>query len=87
MRIDPDVGSMIRLIIFMVVVFPHPEGPTNMTSSPGRMSMVKSSTAGALCPGYTFETSRRLSEAPPAPSAVVEIAVTAVAVESGTEPP
>ncbi len=32
MVIVPDVGSMSRLIIRMVVVLPHPDGPTNTTS-------------------------------------------------------
>ncbi len=37
MVIVPDVGSMSLLIIRMVVVLPHPDGPTNTTVSPAGM--------------------------------------------------
>jgi hypothetical protein len=39
------VGSISRLIIFIVVVLPEPDGPTRTTTSPSGMSMVTSSTA------------------------------------------
>ena len=44
--IRPDVGSIRRLIIFMVVVLPHPDGPTNTVISPAGNSIVTLSTAG-----------------------------------------
>jgi hypothetical protein len=43
--ISPEDGSTSRLIIFIVVVFPHPEGPTKTTVSPASMSIDRSSTA------------------------------------------
>src|SRR2546426_539856 len=55
-KIWPDVGSMSRLIIFRVVVLPHPEGPTRTTSSPAGMVRLRLRTAGALPPGKTLET-------------------------------
>ncbi len=42
----PEVGSMRRLTISSVVVFPQPEGPTKITISPSGMSSVSSGTAG-----------------------------------------
>ena len=47
MRIFPEVGSLRRLIMRMVVVLPQPDGPTKTTISPAGMS----STAGAEEPG------------------------------------
>src|SRR5947209_2500609 len=41
----PLVGSISRLIIFMVVVLPQPDGPTSTHSSPSGTSRVSSSTA------------------------------------------
>lgn len=35
--IFPDVGSMRRLIMRIVVVLPQPDGPTNTTVSPAGM--------------------------------------------------
>lgn len=49
--IRPDVGSISRLIIFSVVDFPQPDGPTRITVSPALMSIVTLSTAGAGLPG------------------------------------
>ncbi len=49
MKIRPLVGSISRLIIFIVVVLPHPEGPTSMTISPAGISMVMLSTAARDC--------------------------------------
>src|SRR3990170_2885649 len=43
--IDPDDGSIRRLIIFIVVVLPHPDGPTRTTVSPSSISIDKSETA------------------------------------------
>src|SRR5918998_5923573 len=53
-KILPEVGSMMRLIIFIVVVLPHPDGPTKTTISPSGISIERSSTAGCVCPGKTF---------------------------------
>ena len=47
-RIRPVVGSMIRLIIFIVVVLPHPDGPTSTVSSPA--AKVRSSSATPTVP-------------------------------------
>ena len=41
----PVVGSISRLIIFSVVDFPHPDGPTKVTSSPRGTSRSSSRTA------------------------------------------
>ena len=41
----PDVGSTRRLTIFMVVVLPHPDGPTRTQISPARISSERSVTA------------------------------------------
>ncbi len=51
MRMRPLVGSIRRLIIFSVVDFPQPEGPTKMTISPALISMFTLSTAGSPLPG------------------------------------
>ena len=50
-RIVPDVGSTILLIIFSVVVFPQPDGPTRITISPSAMLRSSASTAGSAWPG------------------------------------
>ena len=42
------LGSMIRLIIFIVVVLPQPDGPTSTDSSPG--AKVRSSSATPTVP-------------------------------------
>ncbi len=44
-RIRPEVGSMSRFTIFIVVVLPQPDGPTSVTSSPSATSKDRSSTA------------------------------------------
>lgn len=49
--IRPDVGSISRLIIFSVVDFPQPDGPTKITVSPGLISSETLSTAGLALPG------------------------------------
>ncbi|KPC70940.1 hypothetical protein ADL35_36670, partial [Streptomyces sp. NRRL WC-3753] len=54
-KIRPEVGSMSRLTIFIVVVLPHPEGPTSVTSSPAATSKVRSSTA-VVPSAYTLLT-------------------------------
>ena len=46
-RMRPLVGSMRRLIIFIVVVLPQPDGPTSITISPAGISIEMLSTAGA----------------------------------------
>ena len=43
--IRPLVGSMSRLTIFMLVVFPQPEGPTSTQISPAGTVRVRSVTA------------------------------------------
>lgn len=48
MKMRPLVGSIRRLIIFMVVVLPQPDGPTSITISPAGISRVTLSTAAAL---------------------------------------
>ena len=48
--IVPDVGSTSRLIIFSVVVLPHPDGPTSATTSPSAMSSDRSPTASVAEP-------------------------------------
>src|SRR5918997_551565 len=53
-KILPEVGSMMRLIIFIVVVLPHPDGPTKTTISPSGISSERLSTAGCVWPGKTF---------------------------------
>src|SRR5215213_8374092 len=65
MRMRPLVGSMSRLIIFMVVVLPHPEGPTSMTISPAGISMVMLSTAACDCAAYFLVTPSSRILAPP----------------------
>src|SRR5918996_3309453 len=57
--IRPAVGSMSRLIIFIVVVLPHPDGPTRTTVSPLPISRERSPTAGARAPGKRLDTFRR----------------------------
>src|SRR5438105_5287131 len=44
----PDVGSTSLLIIFRVVVLPHPEGPTSTHTSPSGTSRLSSCTAHRL---------------------------------------
>src|SRR5438046_2003089 len=53
---EPEDGSISRLIIFSVVVFPHPEGPTRHTVSPSRMSRDRSFTAAPDDCGNRFPT-------------------------------
>ncbi|KFF59237.1 hypothetical protein JF66_12815 [Cryobacterium sp. MLB-32] len=82
MEIDPLVGSMMRLIIFMVVVLPHPLGPTNITSSPGCTVMEKLSTAATAWLGYCLVT---LLSSMRAPLVLPEIWMSAVLSCLGTE--
>ncbi len=71
--IRPDVGSMIRLTIFMVVVLPHPEGPTRMTISPSGTSSVRLSTAGFGSLGYCLHNPSSRIMVRPEPSVGVVI--------------
>ena len=48
---------MMRLIIFIVVVLPHPDGPTKTTISPSYTSSVRLSTAGSEDPGKVLVNS------------------------------
>src|SRR5882757_1039349 len=57
MSTRPEVGSISRLIIFIVVVLPQPDGPTSTTISPAGISIVTWSTAGAAWPGYCLVNS------------------------------
>src|SRR5689334_5131065 len=75
MKIRPLVGSISRLIIFIVVVLPQPDGPTNITISPAGISMVMLSTAGCDCASYSFVTPSSRILAPP------------VVADSDTDPP
>jgi hypothetical protein len=62
MKILPDVGSMMRLIIFIVVVFPQPDGPTSTTHSPAGIVRLKLLTAGFAVLGYCLvKFSKRIS--------------------------
>src|ERR1051325_7288130 len=54
--IVPPLGSISRLIIFSVVVFPQPDGPTSATISPSATSNDRSPTAGRDELGKTFVT-------------------------------
>src|SRR5437588_9429804 len=56
--IVPELGSIRRLIIRMVVVLPHPDGPTRMTVSPSPTSSEKLSTAAVAAPGKRLVTFR-----------------------------
>src|SRR5690606_15328374 len=56
MRMRPLDGSISRLIIRIVVVLPHPEGPSRTTISPASTSRDRSATAGASTPGYCLVT-------------------------------
>ncbi len=49
--IRPEVGSISRLIMRIVVVLPQPDGPTKIVVSPGLIVIVNSSTAGSRWPG------------------------------------
>src|SRR4051812_23929911 len=82
-RMRPLVGSISRLIIFIVVVLPHPDGPTSITISPAGISSVTSSTAGTLCPGYCLVTPSSRMRSPRVPFAVPA----SVVAESGTDTP
>src|ERR1700727_3865465 len=44
-RTVPEVGSTIRLIIRIDVVFPQPDGPTKTVNDPAGIRIVRSSTA------------------------------------------
>lgn len=44
-RIRPEVGSISRFTIIIVVVLPQPDGPTRVTSSPSATSKDSPSTA------------------------------------------
>src|SRR6266542_856995 len=55
---SPEVGSIRRLIIRMVVVLPQPEGPTRTTVWPSGTSSERSFTASLADPGKRFDTCR-----------------------------
>jgi hypothetical protein len=58
-KIVPEDGSSKRLIIFIVVVLPHPDGPTSTAVSPSSMSMQRWSTATDSELGKRLTTSTR----------------------------
>lgn len=58
---SPEVGGMIDAMILRSVLFPQPEGPTIVTNSPSRMSVVTSlsaSTTAPFCVRNRFPTLR-----------------------------
>jgi len=64
-RIRPDVGSISRFTIFIVVVLPLPLVPSSTRVSPSRTSMERSFTASTP-PGYVLQTcSNVINVAPP----------------------
>src|SRR5690606_4922803 len=65
MKMRPLVGSISRLIIFMVVVLPQPDGPTSITISPAGISIVMLSTAGGDFGSYRLVTPSSRIRAPP----------------------
>lgn len=64
-RMRPDVGSISRLIIRSVVVFPQPDGPIRTTIDPSSMSRLNDDTAGVAEPSNRFETFSRLMATEP----------------------
>src|ERR1700704_5152570 len=63
--IRPEVGSMRRLIIFMVVVLPQPDGPTRTQISPAGIVSDRSFTArGAEGGPYRLLTCSSVTTAP-----------------------
>src|SRR5918999_6119317 len=58
-KMEPSDGSMRRLIIFIVVVFPQPEGPTSTTVSPRAMSIERPLTAASPDESKRFDTSTK----------------------------
>ena len=70
----PVSGSISRLIIFMVVVLPQPDGPTSTTTSPAGMRRLTSSTAAPRWPGYRLLTPVSSIAAPRVPWAACSAA-------------
>src|SRR5690349_10563944 len=83
----PLVGSMSRLIIFIVVVLPQPEGPTSITISPAGISMVMLSTAGADFASYCLLTPSSKMRAPRDGCGPPGAAAESMVAESDTDPP
>ncbi len=48
-KISPEVGASSPQIMFSVVLFPHPEGPSKAASFPSGIVNVKSFTAMTSC--------------------------------------
>src|ERR1700716_1471878 len=61
MRSSPEVMSSRPAIMFSVVDFPQPDGPTRMTNSPSAMSMLNLSTASAPSGKRLVISSRTIS--------------------------
>src|SRR5437870_2015955 len=57
-RMVPEVGSISRLIIRIVVVLPQPEGPTSTVVSPSGTSRLRPATAGFFAFAKRLTTSR-----------------------------
>src|SRR6266446_3452885 len=53
----PASASIMRLMMRMVVVFPHPDGPMSAQTSPSGILKVSRSTAGRAVPGNCFTRS------------------------------
>src|SRR3990170_53755 len=56
MKISPELGSISRLTILIVVVLPQPDGPSSTQISPFGTSSVTWSTAGTVLPEKVLET-------------------------------
>src|SRR5918998_4403805 len=76
-KILPLEGSIRRLIIFIVVVLPQPDGPTKTTISPSYISIERSSTAGSSWAGKSLERfSSRIMVSAVCLSSLVALSVT-----------
>src|SRR5215212_3040304 len=63
MKILPDVGGINRLIIFIVVVLPQPDGPSRTHTAPAGTSMSTLSTA-VIVPKTLLTRSSRIISVP-----------------------
>src|ERR671917_590540 len=77
MRISPSVGSMSLLTIRIVVVLPHPDGPTKTQISPSGISKERSFTTARSEPEYVLLTPLNLIIASPVRPGVVLFAIDA----------
>ncbi len=58
-EMDPEVGSISRLIMRSVVVLPHPDGPMSAMIEPAGTSRVNALTASLSLPGKRFVSAAR----------------------------